>query len=389
MSRLQTRLDRGDTALAFDDGAGYLQSVLAELKIPVSSQTLVFSKTSLQQRRISPQTPRAIYFGDDVYVGYCVGGEVLEISAVDARLGTVFYTLDQTRAAGTPTFVHRMDSCLVCHRTNRTEGVPGHLARSLYVDREGHPVVSSGSRFVNHTTPLAERWGGWYVTGTHGSQRHLGNLTVADDFRGPPADNTSGMNITSLSRHVDTSPYLTPHSDIVALMVLEHQVLVHNCLASASLAAREALAEVEEHAGMGPPKSGKSRALNSPRMQVAVERLLEALLMVGESTLAGRIEGTSPFAAEYEAAGRRDSQGRSLRDLDLSRRLFKHPCSPLIYSEAFTELPAEIQEPLLRRLREVLLGMDQSDKFRQLSAADRHSIWEILRETRRTSWRWD
>jgi hypothetical protein len=164
ISRLQAKLDSGEVTLTHEGDKSYLRSLLQALEVPEASQTLVFSKTSLQMRRISPRTPRAIYFNDDVYVGFCQSGDVLEISAVDAQLGTVFYTMNQDENEK-PQFQRRTDNCLVCHSSSRTEGVPGHLVRSLYVDVSGQPMLSAGSRMVDHTTPIEQRWGGWYVTG--------------------------------------------------------------------------------------------------------------------------------------------------------------------------------------------------------------------------------
>ena len=92
ISRLQGRIDAGLTTLRFEAGSGYLRSVLRELRIPVASQSLVFSWTSFQRALISPDRPRALYFRDGVYVGWVQGGRVLEIASVDPTLGTVFYT---------------------------------------------------------------------------------------------------------------------------------------------------------------------------------------------------------------------------------------------------------------------------------------------------------
>src|SRR5215510_5930865 len=71
VSRLLDQFASGEQQLAHDEQFGYLRSLLAKLEVPVSSQMLVFSKTSLQRNHISPRTPRALYFSDDVYVGYC------------------------------------------------------------------------------------------------------------------------------------------------------------------------------------------------------------------------------------------------------------------------------------------------------------------------------
>ena len=175
ISRLQQRLDAGRATLTFEKSCGYLRSLLRELRVPESSQVLVFSKTSFQRHRIAPRSPRALYFNDDVYVGFCQNGEVLEVSAVDPQLGLVFYTLDQD-GDEKPRFTRQTDNCLICHGSSQNEGLPGHLVRSLYVDGEGLPILSAGSHRIDHTSPLAERWGGWYVTGTSGRQKHMGNL---------------------------------------------------------------------------------------------------------------------------------------------------------------------------------------------------------------------
>lgn len=381
VSQLQERLGRGEVVLKHDSSSGFLQSVLQELQIPISSQSLVFSKTSLQLRRISPETPRALYFNDSVYLGFCQAGDVLELSVADPVLGTVFYTLDQNQSSGIPQFERQTDNCLVCHSSSRTDGVPGHLIRSLMVESSGQPVLSAGSRNVNHTTPLEERWGGWYVTGLHGSQKHLGNLIVSRDAVPDPIENAQGMNETSLEDRFRVDRYLTPHSDIVALMVLEHQVFVHNRITRAIFTTREALhyeAALNE-ALKNPP--GTRLESTTRRIQNAGDRLVEALLFSGEAKILEPISGASGFAAEFSGAGPRDSQGRSLRDLDLTSRMFQFPCSYLIYSDSFRALPREMQSYVWNRIREVLAGNDTSGKFAHLSPVDRKAITEILQET--------
>ncbi|MFM7056288.1 MAG: hypothetical protein ACKO2P_05130 [Planctomycetota bacterium] len=382
ISQLQQALQDGTQSLQHQPGTGYLGSLLSALQIPVESQCLVFSKTSLQLRRISPATPRAIYFSDDLYVGFCVAGDVLEISATDTRLGTVFYTLSQQPpASGVPVFQRQTDNCLVCHSSSRTEGVPGHVVRSLMVDPSGQPLLAAGSRNVNHTTPLAERWGGWYVTGLHGAQKHLGNLVVEREEALDAVDNSAGLNQTSLSSRFRTEAYLSGHSDLVALMVLEHQVLVHNRIARAAFTAREALHyEAALNAALQ-NAPGTRLESTTRRIQSAAEKLTEALLFCGEASLSAPLSGTSGFAEQFQSVGLRDAQGRSLRDLDLQTRMFRYPCSYLIHSQAFRELPGEMREAVRTRLHSVLSGEDQSAKFAHLSAADRQAIREILRET--------
>ena len=131
VAALREKFRAGRVKLPFDDDRGYLKAVLKELDVPVSSQVLVFSKTSLQRERITPKTPRAIYFNDDVYVGFCLRGDVLEVSAADPLLGTVFYTLDQ-EPAERPRFARQTENCLICHGSSTTRGVPGHLMRSVH-----------------------------------------------------------------------------------------------------------------------------------------------------------------------------------------------------------------------------------------------------------------
>jgi hypothetical protein len=381
VSQLQTRLDRGELQLAHEEGLGYLRPLLAALHVPVESQMLVFSKTSLQRDRISPRSPRAIYFNDEVYVGYCRSGEVLEISAVDPQLGAVFYTLEQ-RPADQPRLLRQTDNCLVCHSSTRTEGVPGHLVRSLFVDAGGQPILSAGSYSVDHGTPLEQRWGGWYVTGTHGSQTHLGNLIVRDKDVPRPVENALGLNVTQLHDRLAVENYLAPHSDIVALMVLEHQTLLHNRLTKANFTARQALEyERDLNRALGEPETNRLDS-TTRRIQSAADDLVEALLFVGEAKLTAPIQGTSGFAAEFARHGPRDRQGRSLRDLDLGRRLFKYRCSYLVYSPAFAALPPEVLDCVWKRLWEVLNDPRESEPFAQLSKLDRRAIQEILLATK-------
>jgi hypothetical protein len=382
VSRLGRGLESGKIKLAHHDKAGYLKALLKELNVPESSQVLVFSKTSFQHRRIGPMTPRAIYFNDDVYVGYCLKSETLELSAADPQLGTVFYTLTGKKGE-TPKLARQGDNCLICHGSSRNEGLPGHLVRSVYPDSEGFGILSAGSFRIDHTTPLKQRWGGWYVTGTSGKQTHLGNLTISDKARAEEIDNTAGTNVTDLSDRFRTSAYLTPHSDIVALMVMEHQTAVQNKITRADFFTRVALYdEASLNKALGRPANHRSES-TVRRIEDAAEPLVKALLLTEEAPLTGRIKGTSGFAEEYVRQGPRDGQKRSLRDLDLEHRLFKYPCSPVIYSPTLDALPEVVKERVYRRLHDVLSGKDTSKEFAHLTAADRKAILEILRETKR------
>ena len=196
-----------------------------------------------------------------------------------------------------------------------------------------------------------------------------------------PVDNSQGLNLTRLDDRFRVERYLSSHSDIVALMVLEHQILVHNRITRAAFTTREALhyeAALNEALKNAP---GSRLDSTTRRIQNAGDRLVEALLFCGEARISEPISGTSGFAAEFSAQGPRDAQGRSLRDLQLNGRMFRYPCSYLIYSEAFRSLPTEMLTYVRGRMREILAGNDTSGKFTHLSGDDRQAITEILQGT--------
>ena len=382
ITQLQAKLDSGEVDLKSDGPRGYLESVLKLLDVPQQSQVLVFSKTSLQLRRITPDRPRAVYFNDDTYIGYCQQGDVVEVATQDAQQGTIFYTLDQITETpdGKPRFLRDRGQCLTCHASSRTQGVPGLLVRSVYSDGGGHPLLGSGTFSTDHTSPFSQRWGGWYVSGQHGSMRHMGNV-LAQRKSPETLDREAGANATDLSQFVSVKPYLTPHSDLVALMVLEHQVQMHNFITLANFETRSALHHDDiMNDALDRPDDFRSD-LTERRIHGVTEKLVRYLLFSKEYPLEAPVSGTSGFAEEFAARGPRDSKGRSLRDLDLQTRLLKYPCSYLIYSEAFTQLPTEAKTDVLKNLREVLTGKNSSPEFAHLSAEDRKAIYEILQET--------
>jgi hypothetical protein len=271
---------------------------------------------------------------------------------------------------------------MICHGSSTNHGFPGQLLRSLYADGDGYPILASGSYRIDQSSPLENRWGGWYVTGTSGKQKHMGNLIVRGRRRPEDVDNTPNLNVTDLAKYCKTERYLSPHSDIVALMVLEHQTEIHSLLARAGFETRIALYEaVELNKALGRPADYRSESTTS-RIKSAGEPLVKYLFFSGETPLTDTIKGTSGFAEEFAKRGPRDRLGRSLRDLDLQTRLFKYPCSYLIYSESFDTLPDAVKEYVLGRIHDVLTGKETSKDFAHLSATDRTAILEILRATK-------
>jgi len=389
VAALQKRIDKGEVKLKFEDRGGYLKQVLQELSVPQQSQTLVFSKTSLQQRLISPESPRAIYFNDDVYVGFVNYGDVLEISATDPRLGPVFYTLKQ-QPAEKPQFVRDTGNCLSCHATSRTGNVPGHLVRSVYASPSGLPHYGAGTYDTTHESPLHRRYGGWYVTGRHGKQRHMGNVVATDRQRPAQLDTDAGANWQDLKKAVKPHLFLTGHSDIVALMVLTHQTAMHNYITQASYTTRAALHQsYTMNRVLERPEKFVSQ-LAQRRISQTCKQLVRHMLFAGEAELTGQITGSSGFAASFQAQGPKDSRGRSLRDLDMKTRMFKYPCSYLIYSPNFDALPAEALKQVYRQLWDVLNSeasgdagsKETKDEFPHLPAETRRNILQILRETK-------
>lgn len=365
VARLNERLAAGKATLRFEPETGYLRSVLEALQITPHSQVLVFSQTSFQGPKINYHNPRALYFNDTTSVGWVRGGDILEVAAQDPRQGVIFYSIEQTPKA--KPVLERDDRCLSCHLSWETLGVPGLTVQSV------HPLPDEKS-YVNgyttrHTSPLEERWGGWWVTGTHGNSRHMGNIPVMPVDKGKLKLKNPRQPLASLQGIFDLKGYLTPHSDVVALMVLDHQSHMTNLMTRLGWEARLADAERTEDARQ--------------RMREAAADMVDYMLFVYEAPLNGPIQGSTAFAQTFAAAGPRDSKGRSVREFDLRRRLFRYPLSYMIYSAAFEALPAPAREAAYRRMWDILNGRDTHQRYAHLTAADRRALLEILRDTKK------
>jgi len=393
--RLQQKLNSGAIKLEWDPQGGYLRSVLKALEIDVSSQTMVFSKTSLQTTKISEQTPRALYYNDDTYVGYVQHSDLLEFAAVDAEAGVVFFGLRNVQDQA-PVMDREGGRCLTCHDTYSMMGggVPRVLAMSAPVDVPEDTRTYSSATEVDDRTPISQRWGGWYVSGWYlpgknGPVDHFGNLPLRQESGSTAVDNRQLIALKStrdnrgnLKGYFDTDKYLSDKSDVGALLVLEHQVHVQNLITRVNFKVRTIMSREAEKAVEAPRSWEAVNAQDKAAIKAIIEPLVRAMFMVDMVALDGEVVSNSGFGERFPKVGPHDSMGRSLRDLQLDKRLFRHPLSYMVYSESFEALPQYVHDYIDARIVEVLQGRDTTGLSARLSEADRTSISRILAETR-------
>ncbi len=371
---LNDRLRQGLAQLAFEGPQGCLRSVLRALNVPVESQIAVFSKTSQQADRIHPGNPRTIFFNDSVSVAWMYGG-FIELASHDPQRGAIFYTLAQEQTAR-PMF-QRHDDCVRCHVSDASLGVPGMMVRSMFTAPDGRPRLIMGGFVIDHRSPMENRWGGYYVTGATPAVRHLGNALAVDEAHPAAMVTPRTLQVGSLETRFDTSHYLSPYSDVGALMVFDHQMHMTNLITRVGWEARAALYD-----------AAHGQHVDTARiLRESAEEFVDYALFLDEAPLRAPIQSavarrSSPYATVFAAQGPLDRKGRSLRELDLQRRLLRYPCSYMIYSEAFDALPISAKAAIYARLWEVLSGSAMGDKHKRLSFADRRAIVEILRDTK-------
>lgn len=380
LAALQARLAAGGVTLAGSEQR-ILQTLLSELGISTDSQLLVFSRTSFQRDRIRPDRPRALYFSDSVYVGWVPGG-LVEVAAIDPQLGPVFYSLELPRARNGGLNVVREGDCLRCHGGNFVRGIPGVFARSLFADVNGDPLLRHGTLLVDDETHFEQRWGGWYVTGYRGPAAHRGNVFAREQGEQLVFE-PSKQRPDELSAFFETSSYLRPTSDVVALLVFEHQMSVQNSLTHAGLAARRMLDY--QH---GLQKAFKEPQTDEPAydsvksvFKGAAQDLLDRVLFRNAAPLPPGVVGDDAFAKKFSQGAPRSRAGYALKDLQLDGRLFAQRCSYLVYSESFRALPAPLKDLVLDGLETALLSRDPKDRYAYLPADEKQRIYDILMET--------
>ena len=390
VSALESRISSGEIKLEGEERV-VVRRLLAELGVPEQSQMLVFSKTSFQKDRIDPAHPRAVYFSDDVYVGWCPGG-LVEVAAIDPALGPVFYSVDPHADRGHLRF-QRDEDCLRCHGGTFIREIPGLLARSVFTDSGGQPLLALGSELVDATTPIEKRWGGWYVTALHAGPRHRGNLVLSTEREPAPEELAIRANLKSLEKLVDTRPYLAPSSDVTALLVFEHQVSVQNILTRAN---QECLRMIAYQKNL--QKELKETVTEEPTYEsvrhvfaTASQEVLDALLCREDAPLPeGGIQGVGGFAQAFCPAAKGGSRAPSLKELELHQRLFKYRCSYLIQSSCFDRLQPTLRRRVLQRLWRVLTEPSSDSRYEYLEAVERDTIRQILTSSLRdlpVTWR--
>jgi len=376
---LQDQINRGLVTLTGGSDQELLGSVLRALGVPVSSQIIVFSKTSLQRRNISRENPRAMYFNEDVYVTYVPGG-FLEIISIDPTHGGIFWVLKSDGKGSHQPFERRFD-CLGCHGGDFTEFLPGLMQESRFVSAEGRSLGMAEPHWPGHGIPFPDRWGGWFVTGQHGLGEHLGNTVATRGANGIKVDMKRRAVLKSLDEFYDPDLHLTRGSDVVALLLHDHQIGFANRVMETHYRLRSVLNTTN-------PDSPEANAIvldqeDQAMVKAQVEELLEYTLFKSHPQLKGGIqESNQEFLKAFAAGATLADDGSSLRQFDLEpgSYLFRNRLSYMIYTDAFLQFPKRFRSLYFSRLAEVLTG--SKDKgFDYLSRTERARILRIVSET--------
>lgn len=342
----------------------FLRSFLREFEIPESSQMLVFSTTSLQLSLISPSNPRALYFNEDVYVGFIPGGRI-EVIALDPALGGIFYILDIPRS-GQPLVAERSGRCLNCHARDDTGGVPGLVVKSVIPGPGGGSLTAYRIGESGHGIPLSDRFGGWHVTGAGGFTNHHGNLT------GRLGGGTLTLLPNPPGERFDWDRYPVRSSGLVPQLVHEHQVGFVNRVVRATYWTREAL---EASGGRWTPEQ-------EAELGRQARELARYILFVDEAPLpAGGVPEDPAFQEAFRKGRRRDAAGNSLKDFDLRTRLFRHRCSYMIHGALFAGLPSPMKQRVYQEIGRALGGAPDVQESGRWTREERESVRSILKAT--------
>lgn len=376
---LMKRVQQGEVQIKEPNGKPLVERLLRELGLDRDTQVLVFSRTSLQRREVSYSNPRALYFNESVYLGWMPDGRI-EIASFDPELGPIFYFQRELDDKSSP-LLERTRSCLGCHAGDATNFLPGSLGRSVYPDQSGRSLRSIDDyRRSGHHIPLHDRYGGWFVSGNHGSMRHMGNAIASRKGGKITIDREQYANIEKLDRFFSTDAYPAPGSDIAALLVFDHQVTMHHRLVEAAYRARQSLFDSK----LDPGETDVSK-LNEGR---SIDEFIEGrdkvvdYLLFREETPIPEVSCDPGFRRAFNANRITDSRNRSLKDLQLKGRIFENRCSYMIYSPTFEQFPPMLKGAIYERIHEILTAPGPIEGFEYLGKAEKRRILEILHETK-------
>ena len=375
MSELLKRVRKGEINLDEKSGITLVRRLLEELKISETSQILVFSRTSLQRGAVSPTNPRAIYFNDEVYLGWMPNGRI-EIASSDPEKGFIFFFQRELSDRKAPLF-SRDRVCIQCHAGSATNFLPGPLGRSVFPDSKGRSLKSVDTfELIGHGVPVHERWGGWYVTHAHQDLNHMGNAIAIKEngeLKLQRKDSSKGLN-----DFFNTSNYPVSTSDIEALLIFDHQVQMQFVLIESAYKIRQAIFDSQK-------VSDQKKVTNlNVLLKEVTESIVSELLFKEEFPLGGKVVDTSQagkFVTEFKAKGKTDSMGRSLRDLDFQGRLFKYRCSYMIYSKSFSAFPEILKNSVLNRIKEIMTSESPQLGYEYLEVEEKRAIFDILSGT--------
>ena len=353
-TRMKADLESGRIALDRTSELAFLKSLLRVLDVPVSSQMLVFSTTSLQLRFISPSNPRALFFNDDIYIGYIPGGRV-EVLSLDPELGAIFSIFDIPRDER-PLRIERSEKCMNCHGSADSAYVPGLVMKSVVPGERGGSLTAFRIEQTGHGIPFEQRFGGWYVTGKPSIASELGNVI------GRYSNGAMLKQRLEPGALFDFARYPVATSDVLPQLLLEHQAGFVNRVVEASYRTRTAL-----HASGGKLTPEQERELDEQARIVT-----RYLLFADEAPLpAGGVKGDAEF--------KKDFQKTPLRELDLQTRLLKRRCSYMIGSPVFQGLPPQMKRRIYRRLGEALATENADAEYAYLPVVEKREIRASLK----------
>lgn len=360
---LKADLESGRIPLDSSSEKAFVTTLLKSLEIPITSQLLVFSTTSLQLSLISPSNPRALYFNENIYVGYVPRGRI-EVISIDPELGAIFYIFNIPRDTS-PTRVERSERCMNCHAGEETQYVPALLIKSVVPGPTGGSLIGFRQNESGHAIPLYERFGGWYLTdkslGTNHWANRIGRFAsgeIVTSFVEP------GLSFSS-------ERYPVPTSDLLPHLLHEHQVGFVNRAIFANYQLRSML-----HLSGGKLTTAQSAFLDEQAVS-----LTRYLLFANEAPLPPAVDLNSAFKTDFLLNRRKAADGTSLKDLDLQTRLFKHRCSYMIYSAAFEGLVLPLKQRIYSELKKALNQEQPPPEYAYLSHPEKEIITSILRQT--------